>query len=120
MKLNNQLIEQIKQGTHCIEMPDNPSKEDVELLNEILPDDDGFKHEGYNKYYGLNWDSSHNTLNKPTIKLHDFLILDDPKMISVDEVLEWITTNLDETKNDVGERLVSVNKLKQFLTDKTK
>lgn len=90
--MNKELIEQLKQGTHCIEMPDNPTKEDVKLLNSILEIVEGSNplFEGINKYYGFNWDNSHNCFNRTTIPLSSFL--DTPKMISVEAVKEWVDT----------------------------
>jgi len=111
MKLNTQLIEQVKNSTHLIEMPDHPTNEDVYLLNEIT---NIIKPSANFKYYGINRVGfDHNTTHIPTIPLSSFLT-QDKQMVSVEEVLAWIDIQSNVYK------AIPIDELKQFLTDKTK
>lgn len=83
--MNKELIELLKQGTHCIEMPDNPSEKDVVLLGIITNTERIYANF---KFYNIDRKGfDHNTTNIPTIPLSSFL--DTPKMISVEAVKEW-------------------------------
>ncbi len=128
MKLNNQLIEQIKQGKAVIQMPPNPSEDNVKLLNSIYESYIGYNplFFGTRKYYNHYCGSDYNDDGLLPIPLSSFLTKD-KQMISVEEVLEWIEQNKQEVEgSESGERsldgfdYIDYHELKQFLTDKNK
>ena len=70
--MNKELIELLKQGTHCIEMPDNPSEKDVVLLGIITNTERRYANF---KFYNIDRKGfDHNTTNIPTIPLSSFLM----------------------------------------------
>ena len=105
--MNKELIELLKQGTHCIEMPDNPTKEDVELLNEITNGDWHI----IQKYHGY-WCSFKEIDTLIPIPLSSFL--DTPKMISVEAVKDWVEQN---TTHKAQDGYVIADNLLTFLNE---
>lgn len=108
--MNKELIELLKQGTHCIEMPDNPSDEDVVLLGIITNTERRYANF---KFYNIDRKGfDHNTTNIPTIPLSSFL----PKMISVEAVKEFIHKHVFYLDND---ELIDADQLLTFLNTHT-
>lgn len=106
--MNKELIELLKQGTHCIEMPDNPSEKDVVLLGIITNTERRYANF---KFYNIDRKGfDHNTTNIPTIPLSSFL--DTPKMISVEAVIKWISDN---TMKHLGKDIILPSELLTFL-----
>lgn len=112
--MNKELIELLKQGTHCIEMPDNTTKEDVDLLNEIQTELVGYNPDFYGNYnyYTNGFGQVINEDNLLTIPLSSFL--DQPKMISVEAVKEFIHKHVFYQDND---ELIDADQLLTFLNE---
>lgn len=95
-----ELIEQIKQGTHAIEMPDNPTQDDVKLLNEVTGK---YKPNANWRYYTLGrigFDV--NDYNLQVIPLSSFS-QPQPKVVEVDKLIDFLDDffESDKTKSHV-------------------
>ena len=110
-----ELISEIRAGKALHYDIDN-----VELLNEVCHKAGSCYPRNYDsKYYIIgNW-FWHETNSEPveSIPLSSFIY--QRKMIDIEEVKEWCKKNLDETKNNVGESLISINDLLTFLNSHT-
>lgn len=99
-----ELIEQIKQGTHAIEMPDNPTQEDVKLLNEVTGK---YKPNANWRYYTLDrigFDDNDHDLQ--IIPLSSF----NPKVVEVDELLRFV-----DYKESMVDFSIATETLRTFL-----
>ena len=114
--MNKELIEQIRNGKALHYDIDN-----VELLRDVLqeayPKDKGADIQGQYKYYFTsNWIndewSCDNETDRDTIPLSSFL--DNPKMISVEAVKDWVEQN---TTHKAQDGYVIADNLLTFLNE---
>lgn len=122
INMNRELIEQIKNGTHCIEMPYNPTDKDFEIMqlirDEYFPNDNSYIQNIVTRYKNISrqkedagrfafWrfpirDPYFNDMVPiPLSKFYD----SQPKMVEVEKVVEWVKNNKQEiTSSESGER----------------
>ena len=119
MKLNQELIDKVKQGTHCIEMPStNPSKEDNYLLGKLAYELLEVTSQITRGYIYYRYKSGHLLGMVATdlipIKISELSAFK-TKMVSVEELKEWIEANYHI--NDNGYVSVDKDNLLNFLKD---
>ncbi len=117
MNINQELVEKVKAGTHCIEYDGNLELLEV-LLKETVPDDT-YTPDGSGKLYYIadgQWWGRSSEINRINIPLSSFF-LPTPKMIPVEE-LERLIINRDVWLESFDDHKKGMNALFDKLQEK--